>query len=41
MIFSFVQNKQAKSTGVITPRGNTNTHAGIQQEVHAMQFLLK
>ena len=36
MIFSFDQNEQAKRIGVITAKGNTKTHAGIQQEAHAM-----
>ena len=40
-IFSFEQNKQAKSPGVFTAKGNTKTHAGIQREAHAMQFLQK
>ena len=39
--FLFEQNKQPKSTGDITSKGNTNTPAGIQLEVHAMQFLQK
>ena len=39
-LFLWVE-QASKSTGVITAKENTNTHAGIQREVLAMQFLQK